>query len=141
MLKSAGRKRGDLSALRLPPPPSMVLTSSAVHLLMEIPLHLCWNSRCRPLHVMHTCESSCQSAAMRAICSLETWQHLCSNQGVKIQAYLARKLFRTIGAHSVAIRFGKCTQTRHKLLLHFCVRHFFSTSFSPQSLFPVTLRF
>jgi hypothetical protein len=77
---------------------------------------------------------------MRAICILETWKHLCSNQGVKIQAYLARKLFRAIGANPVAISFGKGTQTRHKLLLHFGVRHFFSASFSLSvtfsSLFP-----
>lgn len=43
------------SAFRFPPA-SMALTSSAVHLLIDIPLHLCWNSRCRPLHVMHTCQ-------------------------------------------------------------------------------------
>jgi hypothetical protein len=73
---------------------------------------------------------------MRAICILETWKkHLCSNQGVKIQAYLARKLFRAIGAHPVAIGFGKGTQTRHKLLLHFGVRHFFSASICSPPLF------
>jgi len=39
------------------PPASIALTSLAVHLLMDMPLHLCWNSRCKPLHVIHTCNT------------------------------------------------------------------------------------
>ena len=53
------------SALRLPPA-STALTSSAVHLLIEMPLHLCWNSRCSPLHPMHTCRALVSEATVRA---------------------------------------------------------------------------
>lgn len=54
------------SALRLPPA-STALTSSAVHLLIEMPLHLCWNSRCSPLHPMHTYRALVSEATVRAM--------------------------------------------------------------------------
>jgi hypothetical protein len=87
-----------LSAFRFPPI-SMALTSSGVHLLIEIPLHLCWNSRCRPLHVMQTWppprrvnrKADTMRRQQRTPASSEWGSH----QRVEGEADLARKLQAT----------------------------------------------